>query len=125
MDTILLERFLRHLVSCTNAVLEQEEIDSDDIFRIRRELMEFKRHIDGKEMIDPVILDAILGLELHVDEALVGDSYRREYQRGDLSSLRGTKGRFRDEATNRCLAGHRVDWSLFRRRGVGSRRWSR
>lgn len=76
MKIVLIKRFLGHLMSCTDAVLAQEEIDSDDIFRIRRELVEFKRHIDGKETIDPVVLDEILCLDLRVDEALLGDSRR-------------------------------------------------
>ena len=54
--------------------MAKEEIDSDDIVRIQREIVELKRHIDGNENIDPVVLDEILGLNLRVDENLLGDS---------------------------------------------------
>ena len=67
-------RFLVHLISCTENVMAKEEIDSDDIVRIQREVVEFKRHIDGKEKVDLAVLDEILGLDFRVDESLLGDS---------------------------------------------------
>ena len=76
METALIVKFLTHLISCAESVMSKEEIDSDDIVRIRREIVEFKRHIDGKEKIDLVVLDQILGLDFRVDESLLGDSRR-------------------------------------------------
>lgn len=74
METTVLVKFLKHLISCTEDVLAKEEIEMDDVSRLRRELSELKRHIDGMEKTNPVLLGQILDLELHVDEKLFDDT---------------------------------------------------
>ena len=79
METALVLKFVRHLQSCTETVMQKVEIDRYDVDALRRELLQMQRHIDGQEQVNPVILDGILGLELKIDEALLGGSTQSKW----------------------------------------------
>jgi hypothetical protein len=74
MKTNTLTKFVHHLIGCTDETLGKAEIEKFDVIRLRRELAQFKRHIDGNEPIDPVLLGRLMDLEIRVDESLLDDS---------------------------------------------------
>ncbi len=74
METEILVKFLKHLISCTETVLQKDEIESYDIISLRRELSQLLRHLDGTEKIDSRILKKITGLKIEIDEGLLSDS---------------------------------------------------
>ena len=52
METELVAKFLKHLLSCTEAVLQKEEVESYDVISLRRELSQLKRKRPTEDLVD-------------------------------------------------------------------------